>query len=93
MGIDEISAALGALRQDAENARESRRVTHEKLDALTGQLVALAPRVADLERLAPEIRGFMSWRDRVKGGGAVIWGIGLLLGAVGGEIARWLLHR
>lgn len=93
MGIDEISAALGALRQDAEHARESRRVTHEKLDAAIEEVRTLAPRVADLERLAPEIRDFMSWRDRIRGGGAVLWGFGILLGALGGEAARWFFHR
>lgn len=93
MGIDEISRALGELEREAQHARESRRVTHEKLDALTDQLRALGPRVADLERLAPEIRDFMSWRDRIRGGGAVLWGFGILLGALGGEAARWFFHR
>lgn len=93
MSIDEISAALGALRQDAENARESRRITHEKIDDLTREVREIAPRVAHLEQLAPEIRDFMAWRDRVKGGAAVFWVIGIAIGAVGGEVARLLLHR
>jgi len=96
VGIDEISAALGELRAEALHAKESRRVTHEKLDALVREvqeLRAVVPRVVALEGAVPEIKRFVAWTERAKGAVFVLGVVWSGLTIVAAEGVRWILRK
>jgi hypothetical protein len=92
--LHDISLAIGELRADAEHARRSREVTHQRVEELVRGMAALTLRLeeltssvrADVAAMKPEVQHYADTRRRIAGGIAVLVA---LAGAAGGLVG-WL---
>jgi hypothetical protein len=87
-----------AWAEQERNASEGRRVLHDKLDDVRGDVVALDRTVADLAKemteISPAVKEFKRQRERAIGArsfGRWIWGLMLTAaGGIGWAVNEWL---
>lgn len=78
--LHDLSLQIGRLLAEAENARRSREVMHQRMDALARQYDELSGVLHDVAAMRPEVQHYAAARQRIAGAMALLT---LIAGGIG----------